>query len=308
MKKVFFSAVLIAAASLSSNAQLKVNNQGRVGMCTLNPNNLANVTIQQTSNNYGTGGLSLRSTDLRHSIHMGQYPANAHMGTTTDVIAFYQWYTSYNHVWFSGYTIASDRSLKTNVKTMENNVENLMKFRPTSYFLKDDLRSKEPKLTYGFIAQEVHEDFPGLTDTCNGVMGVSYHQVIPMLVGGTQEQQKSIETLENEIEDLKSQIAELKVNIPLKEETTENAAVLYQNKPNPFKERTTISYELPTTFGSASMMIFDMNGVLLKTIQLEKNSNGQVTIEGRQFKPGMYLYSLVVDDVEVDTKKMILSK
>ena len=239
------------------------------------------------------------------------------MGTTTDVIAFYQWYTSYNHVWFSGYSIASDISLKTDVKTMDNNINNLMKFRPTSYFLKDDLRSKTPKLTYGFIAQEVNEEFPGLVDTCNGVMGVSYHQVIPMLVGGIQEQQTVIDTQDETILALLNEVDELKdlifrvashTGMDLSNEDVKPAAVLYQNKPNPFKERTTIQYELPETFSSASIMMFDMTGEMLESYPVSARDGGQLTIEVRQFKPGMYLYSLTVDDVEIDTKKMILNK
>lgn len=30
-------------------------------------------------------------------------------------------------------------------------------------------------------------------------------------------------------------------------------------------------------------------------------------IDGYEFQPGMYLYSLVVDDIEIEMKKMILT-
>ena len=33
-----------------------------------------------------------------------------------------------------------------------------------------------------------------------------------------------------------------------------------------------------------------------------------VTINGNSFEPGMYLYALVIDGKEVDTKRMILTK
>jgi hypothetical protein len=34
----------------------------------------------------------------------------------------------------------------------------------------------------------------------------------------------------------------------------------------------------------------------------------QITMSGNSLEPGMYLYALVVDGKEVDTKRMILTK
>jgi hypothetical protein len=44
--------------------------------------------------------------------------------------------------------------------------------------------------------------------------------------------------------------------------------------------------------------------------QYNVNGKGKqtVTIDGNGFEPGMYLYVLVIDGKEVDTKRMILTK
>jgi hypothetical protein len=83
---------------------------------------------------------------------------------------------------------------------------------------------------------------------------------------------------------------------------------LYQNKPNPFNNQTTIEYYIPTSSKESAILIFDMQGKLLKTITLEQKENGSIKIDAGSMYPGMYLYTLVVDNKEIDTKRMILTK
>ena len=51
-----------------------------------------------------------------------------------------------------------------------------------------------------------------------------------------------------------------------------------------------------------------MTGSLLKTIPVNQRGEGSVTINGNEFKAGMYLYSLVDDGKIVDTKQMLLTQ
>lgn len=89
--------------------------------------------------------------------------------------------------------------------------------------------------------------------------------------------------------------------------TEERKAMLHQNKPNPFQERTVIEYELGGSEAqSALICIFDMSGTLRSTHVIPPRTDGQLIIEGGTMRPGMYLYSLILDDTEVDTKRMIL--
>jgi hypothetical protein len=46
----------------------------------------------------------------------------------------------------------------------------------------------------------------------------------------------------------------------------------------------------------------------VEQITINKRRNTSVTIEGHTLKAGMYLYTLIADGKEVDTKKMILTK
>ncbi|MDD4236613.1 MAG: T9SS type A sorting domain-containing protein [Bacteroidales bacterium] len=81
---------------------------------------------------------------------------------------------------------------------------------------------------------------------------------------------------------------------------------LLQNQPNPFNSVTVISYFVPIENASASMLFFDMNGKLILTKNLDINADS-LRISSGELMPGMYFYTLIVNSVEVDTKKMILT-
>jgi hypothetical protein len=51
-----------------------------------------------------------------------------------------------------------------------------------------------------------------------------------------------------------------------------------------------------------------MNGKLLRTKAINSTGKGEITILGNELAAGMYYYSLVVDNKEIDTKKMILTE
>ena len=90
--------------------------------------------------------------------------------------------------------------------------------------------------------------------------------------------------------------------------TSENKGnILYQNTPNPFSRETSIGYEINEMNGTAAIMITDMNGKQLSKFPIISGGKGSITVTVRDMMPGMYLYTLVVDNNAVDTKKMIVN-
>jgi len=51
-----------------------------------------------------------------------------------------------------------------------------------------------------------------------------------------------------------------------------------------------------------------LQGKQIKQINIEERGNGSVIINGYELTPGMYMYTLIVDGKEIDTKKMILTE
>jgi len=86
------------------------------------------------------------------------------------------------------------------------------------------------------------------------------------------------------------------------------SARLYQNIPNPFTQTTVVKCFIPPSSQSASLLVFDLNGSLKKTIAINSKGEVNTTINGRELVSGMYYYTLLIDGQEVDTKKMILTE
>jgi len=102
---------------------------------------------------------------------------------------------------------------------------------------------------------------------------------------------------------------------PVYRDTTNNnnslikqVPILYQNTPNPFSSNTEISCDIPTAFSSAFIYIYNLQGVELMSFPIVQTGYNTVTIYASALPAGMYLYTLVVDNQIVDTKRMILTK
>ncbi len=159
----------------------------------------------------------------------------------------------------------------------------------------------------GLIAQELREVFPELvTEGQDGYLSVNYTEMVPILL-------RCIQELKEQIDDLRGTDDEgLTKNAPTMTATAgqtllPQTATLAQNTPNPFTERTVIRFTLPEDAMNAYIYIFDMSGKMQKQIAVDAAMES-VTINGYELSAGMYIYSLVVNGKEVDTKRMILSK
>ncbi|MCK4353196.1 PQQ-binding-like beta-propeller repeat protein [candidate division WOR-3 bacterium] len=85
---------------------------------------------------------------------------------------------------------------------------------------------------------------------------------------------------------------------------------LFQNKPNPFSQKTVISYELPIA-GKASLQIYDVTGRLVKTIFEGEKQPGVYNFiwrgkdeQGKVVRSGVYFYHLKTRKV-CKTKKVV---
>jgi hypothetical protein len=216
----------------------------------------------------------------------------------------------------------SDLNLKDNVTTISGALQKINAMRGVTYQLKTEVAN--PTMfgltsanTYiGVVAQEVEAVAPEFVrDMPNGTKAVAYQNMVGLLIQAIKEQNQEIERMKldlNECCTVKTSGAE-RTMAPEKIENIDVAkankrAFLGQNRPNPFSQNTTINYFLPESIISANILVFDLNGKLLKTYQITEKGENNLLIDGKQFQAGMYLYSLVIDGKEVDTKRMILTE
>ena len=93
----------------------------------------------------------------------------------------------------------SDIKLKTNIQTLTNSLEKVLNLRGVEF----DRIDLEEKHQIGFIAQEVELIVPELVSESQGTKSVAYGNISALLVEAIKEQQDQINTLKQEIENLK---------------------------------------------------------------------------------------------------------
>lgn len=193
-------------------------------------------------------------------------------------------------------------------------------------------------------AKEIGFDFSGVDapDDQNGIYGLRYAEFVVPIVKAIQEQQQQIENLEpanveslmEDLEDLRAENMEIRAQLSdlftmigsmgetiqrccnknLKENSSPGnetpvipeKAMLEQNAPNPFNQRTVIRYYLPAGSGKASIIITNMIGVKMNEFDLVSEGYGQVTVHAGSLSPGTYVYSLIIKGKQADSKRMIL--
>jgi hypothetical protein len=97
----------------------------------------------------------------------------------------------------TSWTANSDIRLKNINSHIENAVEKLSTLQTINFSYKDDKTNKQ---NLGLIAQEVEKIFPELIDkNGDGMLGVRYTELVPVLIKAIQEQQKEINELKLKI-------------------------------------------------------------------------------------------------------------
>ncbi len=230
----------------------------------------------------------------------------------------------------------SDERLKRNINTLSFDRKSFSQLKPVSYEITDaasmqKVKDRQETATYipqyGFLAQELQKVYPQLVlkDEETGYLKMKPLEMIPILVAALQDQQKQNDDQQKQIDNQQKQIEELKQLVGVKsilrssEEVddvtgissiagTVGKATLYQNVPNPFNQSTEIRYYIPESSQNAQLCIYNLQGNQIKQIAITERGEGSYQLSGSSLTAGMYLYALIVDAREIDTKRMILTE
>lgn len=298
----------------------------------------ANAT-NSVSRNYGVYANANNTTTGSSTVNYGVYATyfGGAPGTGSGGAGSYAGYFA-GDAYSTGTFWPSDERLKTDINELTNALDKIKQLQPKTYYYKTEefkqmnLRKGE---NMGFIAQQLEQVFPNMvkntiqpaaknskgeaTSDEVSFKAIDYVSLIPVLTAGIQEQQKQLEVQnaliaeqDKTIQDLEERVARLEQKTTgVTGDAGQEAATgpaLYQNTPNPFSQATVIRYRLPESYTAASLMVFDMNGKQIKKIALQGNGQGDVSFSAADLSAGMYLYSLVLDGKEIDTKRMILTQ
>jgi hypothetical protein len=82
--------------------------------------------------------------------------------------------------------------------------------------------------------------------------------------------------------------------------------MLLQNTPNPAKGETRISFFILPEVKNATLVIYDAQGKLTSEhIITERGTESNIVVTDKDYKPGIYFYSLIVDGVKHGTRSML---
>uniref|UniRef100_UPI00260E3257 T9SS type A sorting domain-containing protein n=1 Tax=uncultured Tenacibaculum sp. TaxID=174713 RepID=UPI00260E3257 len=118
---------------------------------------------------------------------------------------------------------------------------------------------------------------------------------------------------QTEVSELKTQMATILSRLEKLEEcgcsntSTMTEAILYQNIPNPFSNKSSIGYFLPENSGNASIIFNNSTGQIISTIEIKEKGEGDININTDGLASGIYYYTLYVNSERISTRKMIIN-
>ena len=239
--------------------------------------------------------------------------------------------------------VVSDKRYKKNIRELSGVIEKIQALRGVRFQYQTEA-FKEKNFSdgsnYGFIAQELKAVIPELVSVDKeGYYAVNYDGLIPLLTEAIKQQQETLQqqqeeinkiaVLESENATIKAALNALKEMLAGLDHTRDNStkteqdrsetingttapdvekAFLYQNEPNPFREKTIIRYKVPDRVRHASIVIYNLKGEALRVFEGLNKGKSHVEFNGGSMQAGTYIYSLVADGKEVDTRRMVLTQ
>jgi len=245
-------------------------------------------------------------------------------------------------VYTTGSYLPSDAKLKQNVKDFSSAMDIINKLHPKQYEYRQDGNYKLMNLPkgnrFGLISEDVAQVLPNLvkeakfntadaqpaaavdpkdrsakrTPVHNETIDfktVNYIELIPVMIKGMQEQEAVISQQQQQIDELKQLVKKLIASnsSDAKAADISTGAYLIQNAPNPFSENSIVKYYVPSSAKQAQLVIYNMNGKMMKSYKLSPGMN-TVNIAAGSLPSGQYNYSLLADGKKVDSKSMVITK
>lgn len=308
--------------AIITEAQIEVNTNGNVGIGSVGIDNSYTLTTNSCKlegdvffSNYSMPAMLIENDGYVAKRLRPTYNNYCKIGYTNYAFNKMYSYSFYN---------PSDARQKENIVAIQNSLELVLQFQAVNYDLKKEYvfvdgldyspeyasKLEEERINkIGYLAQDVEKILPQLVehDDSTDTYAVNYVGLIPILSEAIKEQQVIIEKLQAEIDGLKSSNLKSMSLTEIEDEHLSEYSILYQNSPNPFSENTIIAYSIQDNAQKAMICIYDLNGTQLKCYHLHNTGEGEHIINRNELNPGMYIYSLFVDESLVDSKQMILT-
>ena len=206
--------------STSFTERMRIKGNGNVGIGTNNPVKPLSfpATLGEKILLYPGGagevGIGVYGNELR--LHADNPGASVSFGTQDNAGVFtqagrFQISAPYalfvnGSIWANGTTYASDERFKQNITAIQSPLQKLVQINGVEYEMKAGEFQKnnfKKGRQMGLLAQNVEKIVPEAVNEIDGYKGVDYARLMPLLIESVKEQNKTIEELKKEIEQLK---------------------------------------------------------------------------------------------------------
>jgi hypothetical protein len=313
---------IIFAVLQTTYSQINMNSSGKVGIG-MSPSGYR-LAIDYS-------GLYIQNNGVYPGIVIDQGPGGSNYGlalfptsNNTGIIGIPNKYFYY--VYSYNYSSPSDIRFKENIRDIQNPLALILKmkgvrfdYKKENYYNDTIIKSpvarakleKERKNKVGFIAEDLNKILPEVVthDDSTDTYGIDYSKVVPVLVEAIKMQQLQIDSIKQIIKKNTGSLKSAKDSIQIENiSNLSDNPYLEQNVPNPFSVATSINFYIPLDNQKAEIFIYNMQGLQKEAYVINSKGKSSITINGSELQAGMYLYTLIVDGKEVDTKKMILTE
>lgn len=212
-------------------------------------------------------------------------------------------------------------------------------------FLAQQVEQVIPELVKVYTSPAMYDTAGNITRPSFSYKGLNYVELIPILIDGVQEQQNMIDQQDSIIDSLQQQMNNQALMMQNMQQQLNDLSALINNccsngnllvpggngnnnqtnyiinetnvtlkdeycflgnpGPNPFSTMTTIEYELGANVKSAQVVFYNNLGQIIQTTELSQRGKGRLNIFGEELHSGMYSYTLIVDGISCETKKLI---
>lgn len=197
----------------------------------------------------------------------------------------------------------NDYQLKANLEEDSTNISTVVRAETI-----EQMKTEAHRKRIGLIAQEVEKIVPEVVRTMeDGKKGIMYSDLVSLLIEGIKELKEVVDEKQNHIDELKDRLDNIEKEIATQVTGYKNyneEIKLLQNSPNPFNRETEIKYQIPEG-SDGYISIYNLNGLQLKKYPIQ-SAQGSILISATEFQAGIYIYSLIIGNQEIDSKRMIL--
>ncbi|PID92534.1 MAG: hypothetical protein CSA96_02840 [Bacteroidetes bacterium] len=338
MKNLRFIVFLLAAGISSSlSAQLKVESGGQTlfGSGSMRLDSDSDQGYLYFGNSHAKG-LRFRNVSGKMYLRATVSPSFVTVSTSTNQknlcvmnpSGYYKfWVLGNGNVYSVNAYITSDSTKKKNIEPISNALEKIQGINGVTYSLKsgdelgettlkEDLDIEVTKAetsnieerSAGVLSQEVKKVLPEAVRTLeDGSEVVSYNDIVALLVEAVKEQQEQLDRLNSLLSKRANKVEAItSVDSGFGDKMTK--ASLLQNTPNPFNHITRIQYSIPSMKSSARVNIYDLQGHQVKSYKIVQTGADEIQIPASELAPGIFIYNLIVDGVEIASHRMVLTE